>query len=234
VSAPSSSPLSKVDLEKHAAALKSLEFVAEGMTLGLGSGSTAAIMIDLLGDRVRQGLRVRGVPTSVRTRQLAEAAGIPLTSFEEVTRLDLTIDGADEVDSELHLIKGGGGALLHEKIVASASHCVLIIVDSSKLVNRLGAFPLPIEVIPFACRLIADRLREQGILSALRTTDFDQPLITDEGNYILDCAMGEIDDPPALARALEAMPGVVEHGLFVNVADKVIVGHGERTTILER
>lgn len=218
--------------EKRAAAEKSLEFIRDGMELGLGTGSTAAIMIELLGERVQQGLRVRGVPTSVRTHQLAEIAGIPLIDFDTVTQLDLTIDGADEIDPQLNLIKGGGAALLREKIVASASRRLVIIADSKKLVERLGAFPLPVEVIPFACRIVAARLTDRGLMPTLRTTAFDQPLVTDEGNYILDCACGEISDPAALALELSQIPGVVEHGLFVGMADTVVIGRGGSVEVL--
>lgn len=220
--------------EKLIAAEKSLEFVEDGMVLGLGSGSTAAKMIELLGRRVRDGLKVSGVPTSEGTRQLAHDVGIPLTSFDDVLELDLTIDGADEADRQLNLIKGGGGALLREKIVANASRQVIIIADSSKLVPTLGAFPLPVEVVPFAWRLVVDRLERRGVKARLRITSFHQPFVTDEGNYILDCEFGTIADPEALANDFEVMPDVVEHGLFVGMVDKLIVGRDGAVELFEK
>lgn len=226
--------MSEIDREKRLAAERSLDYVHDGMCLGLGSGSTAAIMLELLGQRVRQGLRVRGVPTSEASRELAHREGIPLVSFDEVSQLDLTIDGADEVDPQLNLTKGGGGALLREKIVASLSRRVVIIADSHKQVPHLGAFPLPVEVVAFAWRPLARRLRDLGSSPALRPGGDGRPLVTDEGNYILDCAFGRIDDPAALATRLDAIPGVVDHGLFVGLADIVIFGRDEGTVIVER
>jgi len=220
--------------EKRAAAERSLEYVRDGMCLGLGSGSTAAIMLELLGQRVRDGLRVRGVPTSETSRQLAELAGIPIVTFDEVSSLDLTIDGADEVDPQLNLIKGGGGALLREKIVASLSRRVVIIVDSQKQVSRLGAFPLPVEVVQFAWRPLAQRLGDLGARPVLRPGRDGDAYVTDEGNFILDCAFGQIDDPAALAARLDAMPGVVDHGLFVGLAHTLIVGRRDGTMVIER
>lgn len=226
--------MTDIKREKRLAAQRSLEYVHDGMCLGLGSGSTAAIMLELLGQRVREGLRVRGVPTSETSRQLAAREGIPLVGFDEISQLDLTIDGADEVDRDLNLIKGGGGALLREKIVASLSQRVVIIVDSHKQVQRLGAFALPIEVVQFAWRPLAERLGKLGVQPVLRPDRNGQPLVTDEGNFILDCAFGRIDDPVALAALLNQLPGVVEHGLFVGLAHTVIVGRGETTEVLER
>lgn len=221
------------DREKRAAAARSLEFVRAGQIIGLGTGSTAAHAIRLLGERVRAGLAIRGVATSERTRQLAAAEGIPLVHLEDIERLDLTIDGADEVDPQLRLIKGGGGALLREKIVAFASDRLLVIVDSRKLVERLGRFPLPVEVVPSAWRLLAPRIAALGCTPVLRRrADQREVFVTDEGNYLLDCAFGAIDDPRRLAEALAAMPGVVEHGLFLDLADIVIVGRGETTEVL--
>jgi ribose 5-phosphate isomerase A len=191
-------------------------------------------MLELLGQRVRQGLRVRGVPTSEASRQLAQREGIPIVSFDEVSRLDLTIDGADEVDPQLNLIKGGGGALLREKIVASLSLRVVIVADWHKHVPQLGAFPLPVEVVPFAWRPLAQRLGDLGASPVLRSGGDGRPFVTDEGNYILDCAFGRIDDPAALSARLDAMPGVVDHGLFVGLADTVIVGRGDETVIIDR
>jgi len=204
------------------------------MSLGLGSGSTAAIMLELLGRRVREGLCVRGIPTSDMSRQLAEREGIPIVGFDQVSYLDLTIDGADEVDPDLNVIKGGGGALLREKIVASLSRRVVIIVDSHKQVRRLGGFALPVEVVQFAWQPLAVRLAELGVQPVLRPGRDGLPLVTDEGNYILDCAFGRIEKPAALAALLNAVPGVVEHGLFVDMVHTVIVGRGEGTEVIER
>lgn len=226
--------MTEISREKRLAAERSLEYVRDGMCLGLGSGSTAAIMLGLLGQRVRDGLRVRGVPTSETSRQLAERAGIPLVTFDEVSRLDLTIDGADEVDPQLNLIKGGGGALLREKIVASFTRRVVIIVDSQKQVPQLGAFPLPVEVVRFAWRPLAQRLGDLGATPVLRAGRDGRPYVTDEGNFLLDCAFGRIEDPAALAARLDAMPGVVDHGLFVGLANTLVVGRGDGTVVIER
>lgn len=220
--------------EKRAAAAKSLEFVQDGMCLGLGSGSTSAIMVEMLAKRIRQGLRIQGVPSSEGTRSLAHRLGIPLLSFDDVTELDLTIDGADQANGELDLIKGGGGALLREKVVASLSKRVIIIVDSSKYVPQLGAFPLPVEVVQFAWRPLAERVRQLGAVPQLRMTSYGQPFVTDEGNYILDCSFTVIENPRALAQELKAIAGVMEHGLFVHIADTLIVGQGEGTQVITR
>jgi ribose 5-phosphate isomerase A len=220
--------------EKRLAAERSLEYVRDGMVLGLGSGSTATIMLERLGQRVREGLQVRGVPTSETSRRLAEQAGIPLVGFDQVTTLDLTIDGADEADDELNLIKGGGGALLREKVVASLSRRVVIIVDSTKRVRCLGKFPLPVEVVQFAWRPVAERLAGLAGSPRLRVGSAGEPYVTDEGNYILDCSFGRIDDPAALALQLNSMPGVMEHGLFVGLADTLIAGQGDGVVVLEK
>ena len=224
--------LTDIEQEKRLAAERSLQFVQDGMCLGLGSGSTAAVMLELLGQRVRDGLQICGIPTSTSSDRIARQAGIPLIGFDEVTALDLTIDGADEADQGLNLIKGGGGALLREKIVASLSRHVVIIVDSQKQVERLGKFALPVEVVQFAWQPIAKRLAGLGAEIVLRLDSAGQPYETDEGNFILDCDFGCIDDPPALARILDAMPGVMEHGLFVNLAHTLIVGQEDRVTVI--
>lgn len=220
--------------EKLLAAEASLEFVQDGMTVGLGSGSTAACMIGLLAGRVRDGLKIEGVPTSNRTLYLAREGGIPLTDFDRVRRLDVAIDGADEFDPELNLIKGGGGALLREKIVASAADLFVVIADSRKQVKRLGAFPLPVEVIPFGWQLTATRLNELGAEPTLRYDAVNRPLRTAGGNYILDCGFTAISSPKELAERLDRIVGVVEHGLFVGYADIVLMGRGEEVSTFRR
>jgi len=219
------------DLEKAAAARASLRFV-HGNIVGLGTGSTAAHAVRFLGERVRAGLQIRGIPTSVHTRDLATSVGIPLTTFDEIQPIglqpiDVTIDGADEFDAHLRLIKGGGGALLREKIIASASKQVVIIADSSKQVAVLGKFPLPVEVIAFAQSLVAARITALGATVKLRQDAKGNPFVSDEGHHILDCSFGQIPDPPSLARTLSDMPGIVEHGLFIDLATVVLVAKGE-------
>jgi len=222
------------DLEKEAAARASLRFVRDGDIVGLGTGSTAAYAVRFLAERVREGLKIRGIPTSVQTKELAGSLGIPLTTLDGYQQIDVDIDGADEFDSQLHLIKGGGGALLREKIIASASRQVVIIADSSKQVAVLGKFPLPVEVIPFAQPLVAKRIGALGATVKQRQDAKGKPFVTDEGHHILDCGFGQIPDPPALARVLSDMPGVVEHGLFINLATVVLVAKGENVAELRR
>ncbi len=204
------------------------------MVLGLGTGSTAAHVVRALGERVRGGLGVRCVPTSRATQALAESCAIPLLTLAEVARVDLTIDGADEVDGDLQLIKGGGGALFREKIVASVSDRLVIAVDSTKLVTSLGAFALPVEVTPFAWNFVSVALERTNGSPVLRCADGGAPFVTDEGNYVLDCAYGKIDDPRELAHRLDGIVGVVEHGLFIDMADVVVVGRDGRTEVIER
>ena len=211
------------DTEKAAAARKSIEYVKDGMVVGLGSGSTATFAIKFLGEQVRDGLKIRGIPTSRASEELARSLNIPLTTFDEVGYTDVTIDGADEVAPGLALIKGGGGALLHEKIVAAASRRLVIVADEHKLVKLLGRFPLPVEVIPFAAAPIKKQLEEIGAHPVLRNAQQGGPYITDEGNYIFDCHYGEIKDPAAVALAIKTMTGVVEHGLFLGLASVAIV-----------
>jgi ribose 5-phosphate isomerase A len=222
------------DLEKEAAARASLRFVRDGDIVGLGTGSTAAYAVRFLAERVREGLKIRGIPTSVQIKELAGSLGIPLTTLDEYQQIDVDIDGADEFDSQLHLIKGGGGALLREKIIASASRQVVIIADSSKQVAVLGKFPLPVEVIPFAQALVAKRIGALGATVKQRQDAKGKPFVTDEGHHILDCSFGQIPDPPALARVLSDMPGVVEHGLFIDLATVVLVAKGENVAELRR
>jgi len=212
--------------EKEAAGRASIRFVRDGNIVGLGTGSTAAYAVKLLGERVREGLKIKGIPTSTKTRDLAASLGIPLTTFADFQQIDVTIDGADEFDPQLHLIKGGGGALLYEKIVASASRQLVIITDSSKQSDVLGKFPLPIEVISFALPLVKKKVEALGASVKIRQLANGSPFITDEGHHILDCDFGKITDPPALARKLSDMPGIVEHGLFIDMASVVIVARG--------
>jgi ribose 5-phosphate isomerase A len=226
--------LKKGDLEKEAVARASLRFVRDGNIVGLGTGSTAAYVVRFLGERVQAGLKIRGIPTSVQTKELAASVGIPLTTLDEFQQIDVTIDGADEFDPQLHLIKGGGGALLREKIIASASRQVVIIADSSKQVAVLGKFPLPVEVIPFAQLLVAKRIAAMGAAVKLRQDAKGDPFVSDEGHHILDCGFGQIPDPPALARQLSDMPGVVEHGLFIDLASVVLMAKGENVTEFRR
>jgi len=221
------------DQEKEAAARASLPFVHDGDVVGLGTGSTAAYAVQFLGERVRSGLTIRGIPTSVHTQELAARVGISLTTLNEFPQIDVTIDGADEIDPHLNLIKGGGGALLREKIVASASRQLVIIADSSKQVSVLGKFPLSVEIIPFAESLLARRITALGASVKLREVS-GKPFVTDEGHRILDCSFGRIPDPPALARQLSDMPGVVEHGLFIGMASVVLIAKGEKIVELRR
>ncbi len=222
------------DQEKEAAARASLRFIKDGQVVGLGSGSTATWFIKLLGEQVKNGLRVRGIPTSVRSRDLALDLGIPLTTLDECQEIAVTVDGADEVDPQLRLIKGGGGALLREKIVASATRQLVIVADASKQVSMLGKFPLPVEVIKFAEALVAKRIRALGADVRLRTGPDGKPFLTDENNHILDCRFGEIRDADALARQLSDMPGVVEHGLFIGMASVVLFARGSEIVELRR
>jgi len=222
------------DQEKEAAARASLQFVQDGTVVGLGTGSTAAYFIKLLGERVQKGLRVRGIPTSVRSRDLAQSLGIPLTTLDECQEIAVTVDGADEVDPQLRLIKGGGGALLREKIVASATQKLVIVADASKQVRKLGKFPLPVEVIRFSQALVAKRIAALGADVSLRTDSAGQPYVTDENNHILDCRFGEIADADSLARQLSDMPEVVEHGLFIGMASVVLFARGSELVELRR
>jgi len=215
--------------EKRRAAEAAVAFVRDGMTLGLGTGSTATYAIRRIGERIRrEGLKLRAVPSSERSRALAEAEGIPLVTFAEVKRLDLTIDGADEVDPAFRMIKGGGGALLRERVVASASEQVIIACDSRKKVATLGAFPLPVEVMPFAWPLVQEQLAKRGGRLELRRDAAGQPFITDGQHVILDWHLGRIEDPERLSQQIRRLPGVVDHGLFLGYPNVVIFGHEDR------
>src|SRR5579864_4013196 len=222
------------DQEKEAAARASLQYVKDGQVVGLGTGSTAAYFIKLLGEKVKNGLRIRGIPTSVRSEELARSLGIPIITLDDCQEIDVTVDGADEVDPELRLIKGGGGAALREKIVASATKQLVIVADVSKRVQRLGKFPLPVEVIRFAQVLVMKRIRELGADVQLRMNADGKPFVTDEHNHILDCRFGQIPDPDGLARKLSDMPGVVEHGLFIGMASVALFARGKEIVELRR
>jgi len=224
----------KSDLEKEAAARASLQFIQDGQVVGLGTGSTAAYFIKLLAEKVKDGLRIRGIPTSVRSGELAVSLGIPLTTLDECQEIDVTVDGADEIDPQLRLIKGGGGAALREKIVASATKQLVIVADESKQVPVLGKFPLPVEVIRFAQALVAKRIRESGADVQLRMGADGKPFVTDEHNHILDCRFGQIRDADGLARKLSDMPGVVEHGLFIGMASVALFARGREIVELRR
>ena len=222
------------DQEKEAAARASLRFVRDGQIVGLGTGSTAAYFIQLLGDAVKNGLRVRGIPSSVRSREQAASLGIPLTTLDECQEIDVTVDGADEVDPELRLIKGGGGALLREKIVASATKQLVIVADATKRVPMLGRFPLPVEVIKFAQAVVVKKIEALGAKVSVRREAEGRPYLTDENNHILDCRFEQIWDADRLARQLSDMPGVVEHGLFIGMASVVLVANGSEIVELWR
>src|SRR5579863_3189613 len=219
------------DQEKEAAARASLRFIKDGQIVGIGTGSTAAFFIQLLGELVKNGLRIRGIPTSDRSGRQAASLGIPLTTLDECPEIDVTVDGADEVDPELRLIKGGGGALLREKIVASATKHYVIVADATKRVPVLGRFPLPVEVIKFARAVVAKKIAALGADVSLRQGADGKAYLTDENNYILDCRFGQIPDADGLARCLSDIPGVVEHGLFIGMASVVLVA--EAREILE-
>jgi ribose 5-phosphate isomerase A len=229
-----SGELSPIDKAKFVAAKRAAEFVESGMRVGLGTGSTAAWLVRCLGEKVREeGLRFRGVPTSTRTADLAREVGIEVISLDEAKWLDLTIDGADEFDSDLSLIKGGGGALLQEKIVATASDQMVVIADAAKEVESLGNFPLPVEVIPFGWQtsqaLIEEMLVSMDVMGRKATLRMngERPYVTDEGNHILDLHLGRIGNARQLAMVLNQVPGVVENGLFIDICDRVVIGFGD-------
>ncbi|SFB48309.1 ribose-5-phosphate isomerase [Cohnella sp. OV330] len=211
---------------KRQAGEEAVKLVEDGMLVGLGTGSTAYWAIMDVGRRVKEGLKITAVPTSIRSEELALSLGIPLIPLDGIPPggIDLTIDGADEADGELNLIKGGGGALLREKIIASHSKRLVIVADASKEVKTLGQFPLPVEIVPFGFKLTMGRLEALGGHPALRLTEGDEPYVTDNGNYIADCRFGVIEDAEALEKTLNLIPGVVENGLFVGMAERIVVG----------
>ncbi|WP_224825528.1 ribose-5-phosphate isomerase RpiA [Cognatishimia sp. MH4019] len=229
-----SADLSPIDKAKFVAAKRACDFVEDGMRVGLGTGSTAAWMVRCLGELVREdGLNIQGVPTSSRTADLAREVGIKVISLDEAKWLDLTIDGADEYDANLNLIKGGGGALLQEKIVATASDQMIVIADIGKQVDALGGFPLPVEVIPFGWQttkaLVEETLVGLDVLGQTTTLRMngEAPYITDEGNHILDLHLHRINNARQLSLVMNQIPGVVENGLFIDICDAVVIGHGD-------
>jgi len=220
---------------KKAAAEWAAALVEDGMVVGLGTGSTASLILEPLAARIRQGLRIVGIPTSENTAEQARALGIPLSTLADHPRVDLTIDGADEVETgTLNLIKGRGGALLREKIVASASARLVIVADESKLVERLGRGVVPVEVVPFEWQSTARRIEGLGASAALRLRSGGGAFITDGGHYILDCAFGPIASAGSLDRDLNGIVGLVEHGLFLGLTDQVVVGRAAGVEVLDR
>lgn len=211
---------------KKLAAEKAVEFVKDGMIVGLGTGSTAYFAIQKIGQKVKEGLSIRAIATSNQSEELAKELGIPLLPFAEIDEIDVTIDGADEVDANWNLIKGGGGALLREKIVAAATKQLIIIVDESKLVKKLGKFPLPVEIIPFGYEMTIRKLQKLGAEPVLRKAG-DEVYVTDNGNYIADCHLGSIAQPEELHRMLNLIPGIVDNGLFIDMAAVVIAGNAD-------
>jgi len=219
---------------KKLAAEKAVEYIEDGMIVGLGTGSTVEYALKKLGEMVKEGLKIQGIPTSLRTKKSATNYGIPLTDLKEHTEIDVTIDGADEVDSNLFLIKGGGGALTREKIIAYHSKKVIIIIDETKVTKRLGVdFALPVEVIKYAWNATMKTLEDLGCTPELRTIT-GEPYITDNQNYIIDCDFGKIDEPEVLEKDINSIPGVVENGLFIDLVSEVIVGSKQGIMTLEK
>lgn len=226
--------MSTQDQLKKAVGEKAASLVKDGMKVGLGSGSTVYWLVRALGERIKQeGLHIEGIPSSVLTGEWAKEFGVPLTDFATTKELDVTIDGSDEVDSNFQLIKGGGAALFREKIIAQAAKELIIIVDQSKMVEQLGAYALPVEILPFAWERTAYEIEKLGCVPVLRLKD-GEPLITDNGNYIVDCPFEKIEDPADLDKKLQTIVGVVETGLFIDMANAVIIGSPEGVTIKEK
>ncbi|NLO09557.1 MAG: ribose-5-phosphate isomerase RpiA [Clostridiales bacterium] len=209
---------------KRIAAERAVDYIDDNMVVGLGTGSTAYWAIKKLGQRVQSGLNISAIATSMKSEELARETGIKLVSFSDIGEIDITIDGADEVDKDFNLIKGGGGALLREKIVAASCKEFIVVVDESKMVKHLGEFPLPVEIVKFGYEITIKKLESLGCESHLRVKD-DKVFITDNGNYIIDCHFGKIEDPKNLRNKISIIPGVVDSGLFVNMANRVIIGH---------
>jgi ribose 5-phosphate isomerase A len=227
-----STTLTPIEAQKKRAADYAVGKIESGMKVGLGTGSTARFAVAALGARIRaEGLKVKAVPTSEATRRQAEEEGITVVGFDAVDHLDLCFDGADEADPQLNLTKGGGGALLREKVVAFTSAKFYCIVDQAKLVNKLHSFPLPVEIIPFAAKIVEREIRALGAEPVLRQKD-GKPYVTDNGLWILDCRFPPIHDPPALARAFSSIPGIAEHGLFCGMVHELVVGTDDGVKIL--
>ncbi len=219
--------------EKQFSAEAACDYIKDGMIVGLGTGTSAEFAVRKLGSLVREGLSIRGIPTSNRTKKLAEAEGIPLIDFSESMFIDLTIDGADEIDGNLNMIKGGGAALLQEKIVASVSRKEIIVGSKTKLVDHLGSFPLPVEVVPFGWQVVFNQLESLNANPDLRLNN-GQPLLTDQGNYIVDCHFQKISNPKLLENQINMIPGVVENGLFINLCTKMILADGEKLIVKDQ
>ncbi|CAM3689320.1 ribose-5-phosphate isomerase RpiA [Cohnella lubricantis] len=218
---------------KRIAAERAVEWIEDGMTVGLGTGSTAYWAILRIAERVKEGLNIRAAASSIRSEELAKEHGIPFVSLDEIDRIDLTIDGADEVDPDLNLTKGGGGALLREKVLAAASDKFVVIVDESKVVSSLGAFPLPVEIVPFGSRLTLNALAALGGQPTVREKD-GQRFVSDNGNWIADCRFGRIANPAQLSAELNRIPGVVDNGLFTGMTTAVVVGKLDGSTSVLR
>ncbi|MFC7391765.1 ribose-5-phosphate isomerase RpiA [Scopulibacillus cellulosilyticus] len=220
--------------EKKIVGEKAAEYIEDGMTVGLGTGSTVAFTTKKLAERIKtEGLSIQAVSTSHATSELAKSLGIPLKDLNDVKKIDLTIDGCDEFDPDLNGIKGGGGALLFEKIVAVSSDKNIWVADASKSVRRLGAFPLPVEVLPFGWKHMFGAMEDKGLQPKLRMSGKD-PFLTDSRNFILDCHVKEIEDAKSLAKWLNALPGVVENGLFINIADQVLLANNDKVDVITR
>ncbi len=218
--------------EKQVAGEKAVEFVRDGMIVGLGTGSTVFYSIRKIAELVKDGIKIKGVSTSKQTTELASSLGIKLVSINDVKEINLTIDGADEVDQQLNGIKGGGGALFFEKIVAYSSSKVIWVVDSTKMVQKLGKFPMPVEVGPFGYKRLYKKLRTEGLNPVIRVSN-GEPIRTDSYNYILDLHLDQIDNPNELGTWLKGIPGIIEHGLFVDYVDQVIVGRGDSAEVIK-
>lgn len=233
MSTPQPQTAHSLDLEKQLAATAALRWVRDGMVLGLGTGSTAAHFITQLGARVQAGLRVQATATSRASEALAREVGIPLLEPRRGLRFDLTVDGADELDPQLRLIKGGGGALLREKVIATASDYLLIIADSTKTVAQLGRFPLPLEVVPFALPWVLDAVAAIGGAPVVRASkqNPDELVLSDQGNLLVDCHYGTLPDTEKLAAQLRQIPGIVEHGMFLGLAKAALVTQGEQIMV---
>ncbi|GGA90953.1 ribose-5-phosphate isomerase RpiA [Ornithinibacillus halotolerans] len=225
--------MEQLEMYKKLAGEKAVEYIEDGMTIGLGSGSTVYWMMKKVSELVKDGLTIQGVPTSKRTEGWAKEFGIPLVDFSNVEKIDVAIDGADEIDSELQLAKGGGGSLVREKIVDILAEKFIVIADKTKLVKTLGKFPLPVEVVPFGYEVTAKRIANLGATPVLRMKD-GKVFVSDNGNYILDCQFQAIEQPELLHEEIKGLVGVVETGLFVNMADIVIIGNEQGTEIITK